>query len=132
MGDFQVKKIILPSGKSVEVVYFHADDASMGAEEDGHVELEVCPDCTTDLVYPVSWKELEDEMWEIELRCPNCEWSEQGVFLHADVERFDEVLNSGTDQLIDDLEHLTRANMESEIDRFVSALESDGITPFDF
>ncbi len=133
MGDFHIKKIILPSGKSVEIVYFHADDAVTPLEEDGGVvDLECCPECDSSMVYPVSWRETEDDCWEIELRCPNCEWAERGIYRHADVERFDEVLNRGTDRLIDDLEQLTRANMEADIDRFVQALDEDLITPFDF
>jgi hypothetical protein len=133
MGDFHIKKIILPSGKSVEIVYFHAEDTiPLEHEADTAVDLECCPECDSGLVYPVSWRETEDDCWEIELRCPNCEWAERGIYRHQDVERFDEVLNRGTDRLIDDLEQLTRANMEADIDRFVSALESDAITPFDF
>jgi hypothetical protein len=131
MGDFHIKKIILPSGKSVEIVYFHAEDA-VQPEAGGSVDLEQCPECDTGLVYPVSWRETEDDCWEIELRCPNCEWSERGIHRHTDVERFDEVLHRGTDRLIDDLEQLTRANMESDIERFVDALDADLITPFDF
>lgn len=131
MGDFHIKKIILPSGKSVEIVYFHAEDA-LAPDEDTAVDLECCPECDSDLVFPVSWRETEDDCWEIELRCPNCEFAERGIYRHTDVERFDEVLNRGTDHLIDDLEQLTRANMEADIDRFVDALASDAITPFDF
>jgi hypothetical protein len=130
MGDFHIKKIILPSGKSVEIVYFHAEEALM--EEQGDIALEICPECNGNLVYPVSWREMEDDCWEIQLRCPNCEWAENGVHRHTDVERFDEVLNRGTDRLIDDLEQLTKANMEADIERFVTALEEDLITPFDF
>jgi hypothetical protein len=130
MGDFHIKKIILPSGKSVEIVYFHAEDALV--EDDAAINLEQCPECTSKLVYPISWRETEDDCWEIELRCPNCEWAERGIFRHNDVERFDDVLNRGTDNLIDELEQLTRANMEADIDRFVEALASDAITPFDF
>jgi hypothetical protein len=131
MGDFHIKKIILPSGKSVEIVYFHAEDALL-EDDGGAVNLEICPECTGELVYPVSWRETEDDSWEIELRCPNCEWSERGIYRHSDVERFDEVLNRGTDRLIDDLEQLTKANMEADIERFVDALNTDAIQPMDF
>ena len=37
MGDFHIKKIILPSGKSVEIVYFHAEEA-LPHETDGTVD----------------------------------------------------------------------------------------------
>ena len=131
MGDFHIKRIILPSGKSVEIVYFHAEDTLLEAD-DAALNLESCPECTSELVYPVSWRETEGDCWEIELRCPNCEWEERGIYRHGDVERFDEVLNKGTDRLIDDLEHLTKANMQADIDRFVEALQTDAIMPMDF
>ena len=54
------------------------------------------------------------------------------VFDQEAVERFDDVLNAATDQLIDTLERVSRDNMRAEIDRFVEALEHDHILPFDF
>ena len=48
------------------------------------------------------------------------------------VDRFDEVLDRGTDELVDDLTRLIRANMEDEIERFVDALDADLILPEDF
>jgi hypothetical protein len=140
MGDFHVKKIILPSGKAVEIVYFHADTepaepaaesapATAAASGPG---IERCPDCTSDLVYPVDWREADGDRWELELRCPNCEWSDRSVHSQEAVERFDEVLNAGTDELIESLERLSRENMQADIDRFVRALDTDLIQPFDF
>ena len=49
-----------------------------------------------------------------------------------EVERFDDVLNDATDRLIEELDRVTRENMNEAVDRFRSALESDGIVPFDF
>ena len=81
-------------------------------------ELHLCPDCDADLVYPTHWSEVDRARWEVTLRCPNCEWSHTGVFDQDTVERFDEELDRGTDNLVDDLKRLIRANMEEEIDRF--------------
>ncbi len=143
MGDFHVKKIILPSGKAVEIVYFDAlgDDGAAATLADGlrtvappldTPALEVCPCCTSTLVYPVDWREAEDDRWELELRCPGCEWRERSTFDQESVERFDDTLNAATDTLIDTLERVSRDNMRDEIDRFVQALQDDHIVPFDF
>ena len=79
MGDFRVKKIILPSGKAVEIVYFHAEDGAGGYVAAGTEELaelapvsglECCGGCAGDLVHPVDWRETADDRWELELRCP--------------------------------------------------------------
>jgi hypothetical protein len=137
MSDFHVKKIILPSGKAVEIVYFHADAPAEQTAADSAAApdvpgLEHCPSCESDLVYPVDWREAEDDRWELELRCPNCEWFARSVHTQDEVERFDEVLNGGTDVLIESLETLTRENMEADIEAFVRALDADLIEPFDF
>jgi hypothetical protein len=134
MGDFQVKKIILPSGKAVEIVYFHAEptvDSGTAATAPGR-GLEMCPDCSSELVYPTDWHEAVSGNWELELRCPECEWCDRAEYDQTTVERYDSALNDATDQLIDSLETLTRENMEAEIERFVSALSADHIVPFDF
>jgi hypothetical protein len=119
-----VRRFVLPSGREIEVVYF---------ESASRVEyLHVCPDCRRDLVYPVEWEEAPPTHWEVLLRCPNCEWRKVGRFDQSTVDRFDEQLDLGTEALMHDLRRLQRANMEEEIERFVSALDADAILPDDF
>ncbi|HVI34853.1 MAG TPA: hypothetical protein VM684_01355, partial [Gaiellales bacterium] len=84
------------------------------------------------LVYPVAWEEASPTQWEVLLRCPNCEWTDLGIYDQAVVDRFDEQLDRGTEYLVDDLMRLTQANMEDEIERFTCALASDAIWPMDF
>ena len=142
MGDFHVKKIILPSGKAVEIVYFHAESEQESVPVEpsgvatgdaaGGAQLEACPSCASRLVYPVDWREVDEQRWELELRCPNCEWSSRSVHSQGEVEAFDEVLNAGTDELIEALETATREHMQADVERFVEALESGLIQPFDF
>jgi hypothetical protein len=144
LGDFHVKKIILPSGKAVEIVYFDALDSSAelargvadeltpAATAPGVRRLEECPECSSELVYPIDWREAAGDSWELELRCPACEWRHRDVFDQDEVERFDDALNASTDKLIDTLEQVSRDNMRAEIERFVTALENDHILPFDF
>ena len=130
-----VRRVVLPSGKTIEVVYFDEtqalDAASPGLAEVGE-DLHVCGECSSDLVYPVEWDESGATHWEVTLRCPNCEWNGTGVFSQDVVERFDEELDRGTEQLVRDLKRMMHANMEDEIERFVHALEADHILPDDF
>ena len=130
-----VRRVVLPSGREIEVVYFDAQAAPPDAVPvvaDPHTRLHECPECDRTLVYPVEWEEASPEKWEVLLRCPNCEWTHLGVFDQGVVDRFDEELDRGTEYLIDDLMRLTQANMEDEIDRFTRALSSDAILPEDF
>jgi hypothetical protein len=126
-----VRRVVLPSGKTIEVVYF-GDHEMTAATTDPAEDLHVCSHCDSELVYPVDWDEAGDTHWEVTLRCPNCEWSGTGVFEQDAVERFDEELDRGTEALVRDLKRLMQANMEDEIDRFVIALQADHIVPEDF
>lgn len=128
-----VRRVVLPSGRAIEVVYFEppADGAAVPAS--GPVrELHECPGCDRGLVYPVEWEETSATHWEVLLRCPNCEWSEVGSFDEPTVKRFDIQLDRGTEALLRDLKRLERANMEDEIDAFVRAMDAGAILPEDF
>lgn len=138
-----MKRVALPSGKTIEVVYFepaaHGDlnghapgETSLERQREQQGELHICPECHNRLVYPVHWSEVDRINWEVTLRCPNCEWTDTGVFDQETVERFDEALDRGTDDLVDDLKRLIHANMEEEIERFSTALVNDYILPEDF
>jgi hypothetical protein len=144
-GDHQLKRIVLPSGKTIEVVYFESlspeaapaeapvQPAPTPAPQKGEdLDLHVCPDCTSDLVYPVAWEEADETHWSIALRCPNCEWAEDGVFPQDDCDRFDDELERGTDALTRDYKRLMTANLAEEIERFAHALEVDAVLPEDF
>ena len=135
-----VRRVVLPSGRAIEVVYFDqtAPEAAAPAPEKTETrpveqrDLHVCPECDARLVYPVEWEEASPTHWEVLLRCPNCEWHDTGVFAQATVDRFDEELDRGTEALVRDLKRLTRANMEDEVDRFCKALVAGAILPEDF
>lgn len=139
-----VRRVVLPSGKTIEVVYFdEIPDLVPAAAQPAHPEaqpahpeagddLHVCVACESELVYPVEWEEAGETHWEVTLRCPNCEWSASGVYEQDLVERFDAELDRGTEALVRDLKRMMHANMEDEIERFVLALEGDHIVPDDF
>ena len=121
-----VRKIVLPSGRSIEVVRFHDDEAPV---TDG---LHVCLECRSELVQPVGWGQVSVEHWELELYCPNCGHTRDGVFSQGDIAKLEERLDEGVEAIIDDLRRLTQANMADQMERFVAALDADLILPEDF
>jgi hypothetical protein len=140
-----VRRVVLPSGKTIEVVYFEDQQAAGVApvggttsstptktHDDAVDDLHVCGSCASTLVYPTEWEEAGATHWEVTLRCPNCEWTGTGTFEQDLVERFDEELDRGTEALVRDLKRLAHANMEDEIERFTTALTEDHIVPEDF
>jgi hypothetical protein len=152
MKGYRTKKIALPGGKVIEIVYFSepegeevAVEATVTAAEEDRVdplallgvdddecELHLCPRCEGDLVYPVSWEERSGDLWRIERRCPNCEWTHTGEFTQDEVELFDDVLNEGTEELLVNLRNFARANMEEDVERLIEAIRLDRIQPMDF
>ncbi len=144
--DHQLKRIVLPSGKTIEVVYFEHPAAAPPAEAAAPApapapavepkvderDLHICPDCKSNLVYPVQWEEADETHWHITLRCPICERTEEGVWGQEQCDGFDDELERGTDALTRDYKRLMTANLSEEIDRFAQALEVDGILPADF
>jgi hypothetical protein len=128
-----VRRVVLPSGRAIEVVYFETTAPEAAPSTPGPLDdLHICPECDRDLVYPVEWEEASDTHWKVLLRCPNCEWTEMGRFDQPTVDRFDEQLDDGTEILLRDLQRLERANMEDEIERFTRALDAGAILPEDF
>jgi hypothetical protein len=128
-----VKRVVLPSGRAIEVVYFeNQPEPEVALAASTLTELHICPVCSRDLVYPVEWEETSNTHWEVLLRCPNCEWSDVGVFDQETVDAFDAELDRAGEQLSHDLKRLEQANMEEQIERFSRALASDAIWPMDF
>jgi hypothetical protein len=121
-----VHRILLQSGRSIEVVRFDKPEVNPRRE------LHVCPHCDGELVQPVAWSEASEGQWGLLLKCPNCEWSDEGIYTQDEVEHFEEQLDEGVSEMIRDLKCLTHANMVDEIDRFIAALRADQILPEDF
>ncbi len=136
--DRDPERIVLPSGKMIEVVR-PAEAAAPSSGSNGPVaggravaRPHLCPVCDCALVYPVAWMAAPSELWSVDLRCPNCESKETVVLAQEAADRFDEELELGAETMMTDLERLSLANMADHVDRFVAALEAGAIDPMDF
>ena len=138
MADFHVKRIMLPSGKVVELVYLQNGwhpTTTVDAEASARPRvrrIELCPQCGGDRVHPLDWREVEDMRWKLDLRCPDCRWEGGDAFDQTEVERYDDVLLAEAGDMIEELDRITRQNMAEHLERFSAALHADAITPFDF
>ena len=121
-----VRRIVLPSGRTIEVVRFHE------AEQASPRGLHVCPGCESDLVQPVAWSEAADGRWDLLLSCPNCWWETEGTYGEDQVHALEEELDEGLADMLRDLQRLTQANMADQLERFAAALRADLILPEDF
>ena len=55
-----------------------------------------------------------------------------GVYDQQEIEQYEDTLESGVQDILEDLKRLTYANMTAEVDRFSAALRADLILPEDF
>jgi hypothetical protein len=134
-----LRRLRLPSGKQIEVVVFGATARRATAAPEASTvtetpdrQLHLCRCCGSELVHPIDWEEVASDNWRLQLRCPNCEWIGEAVYERRVVEELDEELERGMETIVRDLRHLTHANMEEHVQRFVTALQDDLIVPFDF
>lgn len=95
-------------------------------------DVSTCAYCECDMVYPIDWEQADSTLWRVTLRCPNCETISPGLMDEDLIEKFDCLLDRGTDSLVRDLRNLTYANMATEINSFVGALDHGHILPEDF
>ncbi len=122
-----VRRIVLPSGRSIEVVRF--EEESIARPTTG---LHICPMCECELVQPVEWGEASADRWGLTLHCPNCDWLSHGTYDHEQVMALEEELDEGLAAVLRDLKRLADANIADEIERFAAALDADLILPEDF
>jgi hypothetical protein len=95
--------------------------------------LHLCPECGSELVQPVSWEAAGDRAhWLVRRRCPECEWSCEGVHGEAAIDAFDDRLDLGAHELAEELQALEQANMADMARAFVAALWADLIGADDF
>jgi hypothetical protein len=94
--------------------------------------LERCRCCRSRLVYPLRWRRVGPDAWQLDLRCPDCGsvWRERRST--AEVRGLDRKLTEGREVLLGHLREIERIEREGEIDRFTAALAADAILPEDF
>ena len=73
--------------------------------------MHCCPNCDSILVQPVSWHEQGDG-WNVELRCPECEWWGQSSYSQDEVDRYEDEIDRGDQELMQDLRAVIRAEHE--------------------
>ncbi len=148
-GDHQLKRIVLPSGKTIEVVYFGHPAAAppRGARSRGAVpprrvrsrptpaERELCmsaPSATRTSSTRSTGRRPTSTTGTSRCAARTASGRRTASSTRTLCDRFDEELERGTDALTRDYKRFVTANLAEEIDRFVHALEVGGILPMDF
>ncbi len=72
--------------------------------------LEICRSCPSTLVQPVQWRRLDEDVWEIDLRCPDCGSTSRECVPKAAVARYDQVMRRARVSLERHLEAIERVD----------------------
>ena len=131
------RRVTLPSGRSIEVVYFEP----LAAEAAGAAAMPQRRRRRSERLPRVRPRPglpgglgggLRDALGG---RAPLPELrvvARSASSTRSTVDKFDEQLDLGTEALVKDLRRLVQANMEAEADRFAAALDANAILPEDF
>jgi len=92
----------------------------------------VCPRCGSRLVQPLEIDSYGVDRWQLRVGCPDCDWTDAGVFTTEEIEEIEEEFDRGYDLVVAAFAELVQVNMADYVDRFVSALAVDAIRPMDF
>lgn len=82
--------------------------------------LSVCPSCSSGLVQPIAWAPAALSSWQVDLRCPNCEWHGRAIATQDEVDDFDVALDDGARQMNQALLLATGSAIDAELDRLLT------------
>jgi hypothetical protein len=153
MSDYRSRKITLPGGREIEIVYLgdvrsETVDAARAGEAAHELDqmlqaaltvfdrdpsdLWLCGSCHSDMVRPLVVEPADGGMFRVERLCPDCEWHDDGTFTHEQVESYHDALEEGAEEMLTALRTMSRLNMEDDVDRIITAIRRDLIQPMDF
>jgi len=91
-------------------VAFRQMDRSERLTGNADTSLETCRKCPSKLVQPVQWRRLGDDLWEIDLRCPDCGRSSRECVPTEAVAKYDQVMRRARVSLERHLEAIERVD----------------------
>jgi hypothetical protein len=91
-----------------------------------------CNSCGSLLIHTTGRRETDSRLWEVELRCPDCERRRASYYTRSELEQLDRELNRAVSEIETQLGRLEALHMEEWIGLFMHALDLDLIGPDDF
>ncbi len=137
--EFFIQRIILAQGQVIDLVCFDENESVENVIEEimtelqrKKIELQTCPLCKSNLVYPVERYQMNDMEWKVLMLCPNCLCKRELVVDRETVRELLKNARVGRESLMKELDNMQKKNMEEEADKFILALHKDHILPIDF
>jgi len=77
-------------------------------------------------------REIDSAVWEVDLRCPDCERRWALYCTHAELEQLDSEFDNAASEIEGEFARLQALHMAEWVERFQKALHLDLILPDDF
>jgi DNA-directed RNA polymerase subunit RPC12/RpoP len=127
-----IELFAFPDGSQTEIIVFGKAARDLRRQSLGHECDITCSRCGSDLLYVLSSRPVSDDTWEIEVRCPDCDWHETIVLGRYVTERFINQLHRQKRALVRDLGQLDAARFREDVERELALVRDDLILPADF
>jgi ribosomal protein S27E len=102
------------------------------SDEQPNWAVPTCGSCGSRLIHRTGGRETNSTLWEVDLRCPDCEGRQVSYYTRAELEQLDRQLNRDTSEMEQELSRIESLHMEEWAARFAQALDLDLIGPDDF
>jgi hypothetical protein len=116
--------------RSLRRLWEPATDADRSARR--RRSLHVCPRCAADSVNPAAAEPVDDETWQITLRCGGCADTRDVRINDAEAAGFDRDLDRGCAVIARALEAIERERMSGWAEAFIGALDRGLLDAEDF
>jgi len=91
-----------------------------------------CSSCGSLLIHATGRRETGSPVWEVDLRCPDCERQRASYYTRAQLAQLDQELDRAASEIETELGRLEAVHTEEWIALFVHALDLDLIGADDF
>ena len=91
-----------------------------------------CRSCASLLLQPTEWVHVDEQRWQVSMRCPECYEAYDVVLEQDEVNEFSYHLEHGFQCLLEAVDQLDQEAFETECETFIAAVRADGVYPMDF
>ena len=130
-----VRRVTLPSGRSIEVVYFEplaAEAAGAARPSRRSTTCTSAPSAIATSSTPWTGRRPPSRTGRSSCAAPTASGTRSARTTRPPSTASTSIWTSGTEALVKDLRRLVQANMEAEAERFAAALDANAILPEDF
>ncbi|MHB8870236.1 MAG: hypothetical protein ACYC6T_08345 [Thermoleophilia bacterium] len=104
----------------------------MADQVDKRLEPHVCTHCSSHLMQPNEWTRVDEALWQVAMRCPECFATYEMALSQDQVNKFSYTIEEGFQQLLEAVDQLDQESFEIEARAFIQALQSGNLYPMDF